>query len=109
MYGNSYIQNGSEKMRQFPKGLDEFDIADKQRIIEEIQKNYEVESKEEQQFFDRVSRVFDAFSKQGFSDEASVQLTIAFLNDPIFNKKRSKRKTISETIEQYRKSRGIGK
>lgn len=90
---------GMETKRQFPKELDKLNISEKMRVIEEVQKIHNIELAEEKQFFDRIDRVFDSFSKRGFSDDVSVQLTIAFLNDPVFQKKRAKRKIISEIID----------
>lgn len=85
---------------QYPRSLDGMSLTKKERVMEEVQKNREIEFAEEREFFNRISRVFDSFCHQGFSENASIQLTIAFLNDPIFNKKREERQTITEIINR---------
>ena len=104
---NNYIFNdsGLEKQHigsQYPKELDGMSLRDKERVVQEVQKIRDIELAEERQFFERIDRVFEAFSHKGFSDDVSVRLTIAFLNDPIFAKKREKRKTITEIINQVK-------
>lgn len=98
------MNNISEKWSpgdgQFPRSLDGMSLMEKNRVMEEVQRNREIEFAEEREFFDRISRVFESFFHQGFSENASIQLTIAFLNDPIFNKKRKERQTITEIINR---------
>ena len=95
--------NDGLPQRQFPRELDGLSVEDKVRVMREVEDMRNVELAEEKQFFDKIDRVFEAFSHRGFSDDVAIQLTIAFLNDPVFQKKRAKRKTISEIIEQFKK------
>lgn len=97
---NNIFEKWSPGDGQFPRSLDGMSSAEKLRVLEEVQRNKEIEFEEEREFFDRISRIFDSFCHHGFSENASIQLTIAFLNDPIFNKKRSKRRTITEIINR---------
>ncbi len=96
------MNNYEPKTPQFPKGFNGLSPSNQKRVMEEVQKIRDIEFAEEKQFFDRIDRVFETFSHRGFNDNVAIQLTIAFLNDPVFKKKREKRKTISEIIEQFR-------
>ena len=97
---NNIFEKWSLGDGQYPKSLDGMSLTEKERVMKEVERNREIEFAEERDFFNRISRVFDSFYHQGFSENASIQLTIAFLNDPIFNKKREKRKTITEIINR---------